>query len=509
MPGAHDSGNQTSSKVWILITVMMAMMLAALDMTIVGTAMPSIINDLHGLANYSWVFSAYLLTSTVPVPIFSKLADMYGRKKLFLLGAGIFTLGSLLCGLSNSMLALIFFRAIQGLGAAGVLPIALTIIGDVFTLEQRAKVQGFFSAVWGVSAVVGPLLGALIVQYSNWRIVFYLNVPIGIIVMIILFFSFKEKIQSTKHQIDFLGTLLLTVSVTSLLLVLVEDANQLLSTPALTLFAVSLVSLIGFIVWERRAKEPVLPGILFSNRMLLVANGSNLFAGAVMFGLISYLPLYIQGVLGGSPTLAGRAITPMLIGWPLAALVAGPIILRIGFRLITIVGGLLIALGSLVLAIALQGDTWTMNVALLFIGIGLGFSLTSLLIAAQNAVPWQVRGAVTGSSQFFRTIGGSVGVAIMGTILNDELTMQSIHRHVAENPSNITGVLLSTTTRSHLSHQLLSSFTSILNVALHEVFVTGFLFAVGVALLVAFLPNEKSRKQVKHSTNSLTTLGEM
>jgi MFS family permease len=365
-------------------------------------------------------------------------------------------------------------------------------------------VQGFFSAVWGVSAVVGPLLGALIVQYSNWRIVFYLNVPIGIIVMIILFFFFKEKIQSTKHQIDFLGTLLLTVSVTSLLLVLVEDANQLLSTSALTLFAVSLVSLIGFIVWERRAKEPVLPGILFSNRMLLVANGSNLFAGAVMFGLISYLPLYIQGVLGGSPTLAGRAI-----GWPLAALVAGPIILRIGFRLITIVGGMLIALGSLVLAIALQGDTWTMNIALLFIGIGLGFSLTSLLIAAQNAVPWQVRGAVTGSSQFFRTIGGSVGVAIMGTILNDELTMQSIHRHVAENPSNITGVLLSTTTRSHLSHQLLSSFTAILNLALHEVFVTGFLFALGVALLVAFLPKEKSKKQASQPTHSLTTLGEM
>ncbi|WP_143216072.1 MDR family MFS transporter [Ferroacidibacillus organovorans] len=501
MTNDNEHHKNTTSKVWVMVTVMLAMVLAALDMTIVGTAMPSIINDLHGLATYSWVFSAYLLTSTVPVPIFSKLADMYGRKRLFLIGAGIFTIGSLLCGVAVTMPQLIAFRAIQGLGAAGVLPIALTIIGDVFTMEQRARIQGFFSAVWGISAVVGPLLGAVIVEYTNWRLVFYLNVPIGILVMIVLALSFKERKSVTKHRLDWLGTILLSAGVTLLLLTLVQDSSHLLSPSAIAMFTLVLACLIAFAWWERRATEPVLPSILFQHRMLLVANGVNLFAGAVMFGLISYLPLFVQGVEGGSPTLAGRAITPMLIGWPLAALVAGPILLRVGFRIIGIVGGLLIAVGSAILAAALNSGQVTVDGALFLIGVGMGLSLTGLLIAAQNAVPWNVRGAVTGSSQFFRTIGGSIGVALMGAILNAQLTTRAIATHAATNPSLITESLLSANVRAMLPNSVLTTYVHILNGSLRDVFISGFIFSLAVAVLVLLIPSK--RTEPKTSSQSV------
>lgn len=497
MANAMEQSNNGSAKVWIVVTVMLAMMLAALDMTIVGTAMPSIINELHGLATYSWVFSAYLLTSTVPVPIFSKLADMYGRKRLFLTGAAIFTLGSLLCGLAVNMPQLIAFRAVQGLGAAGVLPIALTIIGDVFTLEQRARIQGFFSAVWGISAVVGPLLGAVIVEYFNWRLVFYLNVPIGILVMIVLAWSFREELSAKKHRLDWLGTVLLSGGVTALLLALVQDANSLLSPQAISLFVLTLACLLTFVWWERRSAEPVLPGILFQQRMLLASSGVNLFAGAVMFGLISYLPLFVQGVEGGSPTLAGRAITPMLVGWPLAALIAGPILLRTGFRIISIVGGLLILLGSAILAVAMNSGQITVDAALFLIGVGLGLSLTSLLIAAQNAVPWNVRGAVTGSSQFFRTIGGSIGVALMGAVLNHQLTVRALTTHATTNPSRITEALLSANVRSALPAPELKAYESVLSGSLHDVFIAGFIFSLAVAILVLMIPGGRPQTQTE------------
>ncbi len=492
MADSHQHSRHTASKTWIVITVMLAMMLAALDMTIVGTAMPSIISDLHGLAIYSWVFSAYLLASTVPVPIFSKLADIYGRKKLFIVGTFIFTIGSLLCGLSSNMIELIIFRAVQGLGAAGVLPIALTIIGDVFTLEQRARIQGLFSGVWGVSAVVGPLLGALIVEHSNWRWVFDLNVPIGILVILILWIAFKEEIHSTKHRLDWNGTILLSVGVTTMLLALVSHISR---GDTILLSLITGITLIGFIWWERRAAEPVLPGVLFQNRMVVVSNSVNFFAGAVMFGLISYVPLYVQGVLGGSPTLAGQAITPMLIGWPLASLIAGPIFVRIGFRLLGIVGGVLIASGSGLLISSHQFEEWIMNISLFAIGIGMGLSLTGLLIAAQNVVPWNLRGTVTGASQFFRTIGGSIGVALMGAVLNDQLALRTLHGKSAVNAGQVTADLLSSHARSALNPGLRHFFAHVLGGSLYDVFVVGFLFSLVVTILVFFIPGDKIQPQ--------------
>ena len=493
----HDhTKKHATSKTWVVIAVMLAMFLAALDMTIIGTAMPSIIGDLHGVAIYSWVFSAYLLTSTVPIPLFAKLSDMYGRKNLFIINSAIFTIGSLLCGVSNNMPELIAFRALQGVGAAGVLPIALTIVGDVFTLEQRARIQGFFSAVWGISAIIGPLLGAFIVEYSSWRYVFEINVPIGILVMIVLGLTFKEHASHKTHKLDWSGTLLLTAGVTVLLLTLIQHSDHLAAPASLAMFAVAAILLTAFGFWEQRAKEPVLPAAIFRHRMILVANLVSFFGGMIMFGLISYIPLFVQGVQGGSPTLAGRAITPMMVGWPLAALVGGPLIMRVGYRIVGVAGGTLIAVGSWILIATGAPHTLDIDAGLLLIGLGMGLTLTGLLIAAQNAVAWNLRGAVTGSNQFFRTIGGSIGVAAMGAILNQQMATRVAASGLGTkvNLSSVTESLLTAKARAALAPSIRSAFARMLGGALHDVFIAGFVFAVILFALVLFIPGGKAHK---------------
>lgn len=483
---------------------MLAMFLAALDMTIVGTAMPSIIAALHGVSIYSWVFSVYLLTSTVPVPIFGKLADLYGRKRLFMVGIVLFTLGSFLAGLSVNMPELILFRALQGLGAAGVLPIALTIIGDGFSLEQRAKIQGFFSAVWGISAVLGPLLGAVIVQYSNWRYVFEVNVPIGFLVLLVLGLTFHEQVKPRAHQIDWLGTVLLIVGVTSLLVYLIQNPSRFASPTSLGILALTIVSLIGFALWEKRVPEPILPTTIFKHRMILVANATSFFAGAVVFGLISYLPLYVQGVLGGSPTAAGQAITPMMIGWPISAFLAAPLILRWGYRMIGIWGGSMIAAGS-VLYVAVGSLGWVVgDISLLIIGMGMGMSVTGLLMASQNAVDWRERGAVTASNQFFRTIGGSVGVAVLGAVMNTRMT-QLVQGSIYANKvhiSRITEQLLAANTRSTMSPVLRQAFVGMMGQALQWVFWGSAIFAILVFMLVLLIPAGTAEEHAAAVTSS-------
>jgi EmrB/QacA subfamily drug resistance transporter len=403
-------------KVWIVIAILLAMFLSALDMTIVGTAMPSIINALHGVAIYGWVFSAYLLTSTTPVPIYSKLADMYGRKSVFLAGTFVFTLGSVLSGLSQNMPELIAFRALQGLGAAGVLPVALTIIGDLFSLEQRAKVQGLFSAVWGLSAIIGPIIGAWIVENMSWQWVFEINLPVGLLAMVILLTTFHETVEKKPHQLDTLGTLLLTVGVTGFLVGLMQTSWNL--PTRLVFMGLGAVIIWAFLRVETIAKEPILPLPLFRQPFVFFSTGVSLFAGMLLFGLISYVPLFVQSVQLGTATEAGRVITPMLVGWPVAAMVSSKLIVRSGYRPVAVTGGILLVVGSLFLAIPQIPPTTVVLVSTFLIGSGLGLSLTSLLIGLQSQVPWELRGVVTGSTQFSRTIGGSIGVALMGTLIN-------------------------------------------------------------------------------------------
>src|SRR5579883_711248 len=415
------------AKVVVIIGLMLGMALAALDTTIVGTAMPSIVGKLGGFSLYSWVFSAYLLTSTTTVPIYGKLADLYGRKPLFLAGTALFLLGSVASGLSQSMEQLIVFRALQGLGAGAVQPLVLTIIGDIFELSERAKVQGFFSGVWGVASVIGPAIGGLIVDHFSWRWVFYINIPFGLLSALLLILFFKEKVTRTKPTLDYAGTLALSGAIVALLFALLQGGSSWawLSPQSLSLFALFAALMVLFLWLEKRAPEPILPLTLFQNRIIAVASIGGLILGVTMFGVSTYVPLFVQGVKGGSGTDAGIVLTPLLFSWPVASVISGKLVLRFGYRSIAVIGAILTTLGAAMLLFFNQGTGLLFIVgSMLLMGTGLGLDSTVFILSVQNAVPWRLRGVATASTQFVRTIGGTIGVAFMGTILNVQLVQR-------------------------------------------------------------------------------------
>jgi len=412
------------AKIVIIIALMLGMSLAALDTTIVGTAMPSIVGKLGGFSLYSWVFSAYLLTSTTTVPIYGKLADLYGRKPLFLAGTALFLLGSVASGLAQSMEQLIVFRALQGLGAGAVQPLVLTIIGDIFELSERAKVQGFFSGVWGVASVIGPAIGGLIVDHFSWRWVFYINIPFGLLSALLLILFFKEKVTRTKPTLDYAGTLALSGAIVALLFALLQGGSSWawLSPQSFSLFALFAALMVLFLWLEKRAPEPILPLTLFQNRIIAVASIGGLILGVTMFGVTTYVPLFVQGVKGGSATDAGIVLTPLLFSWPVASVLSGRLVLSWGYRKVAVGGALLTALGAALLLFFRQDTSLFLIVAaMILIGTGLGMDSTAFILSVQNAVPWRLRGVATASTQFVRTIGGTIGVAFMGTILNVQL----------------------------------------------------------------------------------------
>src|SRR6266436_1118227 len=393
------------TKIIVTIALMLGMSLAALDTTIVGTAMPSIVGKLGGITLYSLFFSAYLLTSTTTVPIYGKLADLYGRKPLFLFGTAVFLIGSAASGAAQSMEQLIIFRAIQGLGAGAVLPIVLTIIGDIFELKERAKVQGLFSGVWGLSSIVGPALGGLIVDHFSWRWVFYINIPFGLLSAFLLILALKEDVERKKRSLDYVGTLSLTGGIVALLFAVLQGGTSWAwnSLPSLGLFAVTAMLLVLFLLQERRASEPILPLTLFSNRIIAIASIGGVILGVVMFGITSYVPLFVQGVRGGTATSAGITLGPLLIAWPIASTLSGKIILRYGYRLTACVGALLVTIGvGLVTLLQVSSTLPYVVAAMLVIGTGLVLMSTAFIISVQNAVPWNVSGVGTASTQFFR-----------------------------------------------------------------------------------------------------------
>src|SRR2546425_11230816 len=364
------------TKIIVTIALMLGMSLAALDTTIVGTALPSIVGKLGGITLYSWVFSAYLLTSTSTVAIYGKLADLFGRKPLFLFGTAVFLIGSIASGAAQSMERLIIFRAIQGLGAGAVLPIVLTIIGDIFALEERAKVQGLFSGVWGLSSIVGPALGGLIVDHFSWRWVFYINIPFGLISGILLIIYLKENVERKKQHLDYIGTLTLTGAVVALLFALLQGGTSWAwnSVQSISLFELSLVLTVLFLLQERRTSEPVLPLTLFNNRIIAISSIGGVVLGILMFGITSYVPLFIQGVKGGTATSAGITLGPLLLAWPIAATFSGKIVIRYGYRFTALLGmGLATIAAAMVTLFTVDTGLPFIVVAMLLMGAGLGF----------------------------------------------------------------------------------------------------------------------------------------
>jgi EmrB/QacA subfamily drug resistance transporter len=478
----------------IIAGLMLGMALAALDTTVVGTAMPTIIGKLGGVSLYSWVFSAYLLTSTTTVPVYGKLADLLGRKPVFLFGVGVFLIGSALCGLAQSMVQLIVFRAVQGIGAGAVLPITMTIIGDLFSIEQRARLQGLFSGVWGVSSVAGPALGGLITDHIDWRWVFYVNVPFGLLSALLIFLLLHERVARRRHAIDYLGTATLTAGVTALLWGLLQGGKAWgWAAPAsAATFGLAALMLAVFLWQERRAAEPVLPLSLFRSRIIAVAGVAGGLSGAAMFGVTSFVPLWVQGVEGGTATDAGVVVAPLSMGWPVGSIIAGRLIVRFGYRPAAILGGAcLLAGGALLLAVG-QGTARVLVVALLvLVGLGLGFTSSSFIIAVQNAVSWSQRGVVTASTQFFRTIGGTIGVAALGALL----TSGWRHRTADLGAGNLdsASVLLDPARRAALAPDTVAALRRALDLALDGVFVAVAVLALLVFVAVLFVPGGRAQ----------------
>ena len=400
------------------VALALSLFMAALEMTVVSTAMPTVVSDLGGIQHYAWVFTAYMLASTITGPIFGKLADLYGRKPILLFGIGLFLAGSVASGLSPSMEWLIAFRTIQGLGAGAMQPVTLTVVGDIYSLEERARVQGIFSGVWGLSGLLGPLAGGFIVRWLSWHWIFYINVPVGLATAALIVTCFHEDIQKQRRTLDIAGAVLLALGVVALLLGAQGQGNRWVP---LTLAAVLLAA---FVLVERKVKEPVIPPSIFTIRAIVIASVASALFSAAMFGATTYVPLFVQGVLGRSPTEAGGMITPMLVGWPVCSLIAGRLLVRVGFRPL-IVGGLGAAgVSTVAMALLLKPGVPLLlpGLAMGVFGMGLGFAATALLIAVQTSVGWEMRGVATASNMFFRTVGGAVGVGAMGGVLVARLT---------------------------------------------------------------------------------------
>jgi EmrB/QacA subfamily drug resistance transporter len=412
----------------VTAAILTALSLAALDFSVVGTAMPTIIGQLGGLSEYSWVFSGYLLAGTTTVPLFSKLADMYGRKPIFLFGLIVFVVASVACGFVGSMLQLVVFRTVQGLGAGALQPIAFTIVGDIYTPAQRAKVQGLFSAVWGGTAIIGPAVGGIITTTIGWPWVFWINLPIGIVATFLFVRVFRENFDRVPHRIDWLGGALLTAGVALLLFTLSEGSDLFgYTSPAfLGLLALSAVILVGFLLAERAAPEPLIDFTLLDIPVIRGGLAIGSLMGITMFGLTTYVPPLVQGVEGGSPVDAGAAVAAMSIGWPVGSMLGGRLMLRFGTRRIVLVGGLLTLLGgAMVTQLPAFTPLWYAMVTTGVCGFGMGLASTTIMVATQGSVAWNRRGTTTGLVQFSRSIGGSVGLGLMGGILTSAVGTHS------------------------------------------------------------------------------------
>jgi EmrB/QacA subfamily drug resistance transporter len=465
----------TPEQLVIAVGVMSALAVAALDSTVVSTAMPTIIGNLGGLSEYGWVFSAYLLASTVTVPLYSRLADMYGRKPIFLTGLALFVGGSMLCGFAGSMAQLILFRTIQGLGAGAVQPIAFTIAGDVFESEQRAKIQGLFSGVWGAAAVVGPAIGSIITTTIGWRWVFFVNAPVGLLAAFLIGRFLREHVEHHRHRLDLVGAGILTLGLVSLLFAATEGGQLWGWTSPITLglVAAAVALLVAFGLWERRIAEPLIDLSLLKVPVIAAGLAIGGLSGVVMFSLSTYVPPLVQGVMGGNALQAGVAVAAMSIGWPIGSIVGGRALLRFGARPTVLVGTAMLVVGTLIVTQAtrpgtLDGGLVVAALGEAITGLGMGLSSTTILVMVQAAVPWQRRAVATGLVQFSRTIGGAVGVGLLGGI-------------VTASVGGASAAILDPIGRNFIPAAQLAAMRSSLSGGLELVFIILFIDALAVA----------------------------
>ena len=479
-----------SRKRILLVTagIMLSLFMASMESTVVATAMPTIVGQLGGLEHYSWVFSAFMLASTTTVPIYGKLSDIYGRRNLYVFAMALFLVGSVLCGLANSMTALIIARAIQGIGAGGIMPLAFILIGEMFTLEQRARMQGFFSGVWGVSSIVGPLLGGFLVDQLSWRWIFYVNVLPGLLAAALVAFAWRDQVRTHERPaIDYAGAVLLTTSVVMLLLGLMESGTYswILIAGAVVLFVL--------LLWvERRAADPILPLPLFRDGLFATATAHGILTGWALFGSISFIPLFVQAVMGTSATQAGITITPMLLGWVTASIIGTRLLLTIGYRKLGLIGTATFTVGAFLMSRAgMNSSQIGLMIFVTLMGIGMGLSIPAFLIAVQTSVERRQLGTATSTLQFSRSIGGTLGVSVMGAALSARLASNLIASHL---DLELVRQLLDPLPGSEVV--IAEGARAAMADAIHLVFMIAFVAAALAMITVLFTPHKELSEQL-------------
>ncbi|WP_082615017.1 MDR family MFS transporter [Paenibacillus sp. Soil787] len=512
-------GPELKNRGLLLTGLIIAMLFGALDGTIVGTAMPRIVGEFGGLGLMAWLTTAYMLTSTVVVPIAGKLADLIGRRVIYVTGLVIFIAASALCGMSQNMTELILFRGLQGLGGGIMMPMAMIIIGDLFTGKQRAKWQGVFGAIFGLSSVIGPQIGGWIVDALDWRWVFYINLPVGILAVVLIAIALPKHKANGKVKFDIPGIVTMIVGVVSLLLALTFGGKDFawFSWQIIGLFALAIVSLVSFVFIESKAEEPILPVRLFKNRTFTTINGVGFLMAVGMFGAIMFVPLFMQGIVGISASASGTVMTPLMITMIAASIVSGQFIQKIGVRKQMLGGMIIMAIGFYFLGT--MGISTTKLIAssyMLILGLGMGLVMPILTLALQESFPKSELGVVTSSSQFFRQIGGTFGMTILGAIMNHKSTVlleQDLTPVVNKLPAEAGGLATQMTDMIHTNPQALYSsllspeylakmpkefvdhmlpiLKNALVTSLHQVFIVGLVFVLLGAVLTLFIGNIK------------------
>jgi len=445
--------------------------------------MPTIVAELGGFHLFSWAFAAYLLTQAVTIPIYGRLADLYGRRRVFYAGAGLFLFASTLCGLAWGMVPLILFRALQGAGAGAIQPIATTIVGDIYKPTERARVQGYISGVFGVAAIIGPMLGAFLVEHVTWSLVFWINLPIGAVTFVMFGLFLHERQPPRRHRIDYLGSALMVLGVGGLMLALVEVGNSGGIGAIVALAAGGATALWVLAIHERGAAEPILPLRLWRDRVIAVGSLSGFTGGMVMMAINAFLPLYVQGAMGRSPAAAGLALGAASVSWTFASVAGGRLMIRTSYRLAATIGGISLIAGALVLMSLGPASTlaWA-GLGSLLIGVGMGFCNTSFLVSTQARVDWNERGMATSSIMFMRIVGNSVGAAVFGAILNF-----GINRRIP-GAGDAVNRLLEPAARQGLGAAEIARLSEAVAGSLHVVYIVAGLVAVVSLLLALALP---------------------
>jgi EmrB/QacA subfamily drug resistance transporter len=481
-----------SRKNFVVAGLLLGILMAAMDNTIVATAMGTIVAELGGLDKIVWVTSAYMIASVAGMPIFGKLSDMYGRKLFYVSGLTIFIIGSILCGLAQNMVQLSIFRAIQGLGGGALMPIAFTIMFDTFPPEQRGKMSGLFGAVFGISSVFGPLLGAYFTDYIDWRWIFYVNIPLGLLSLVFVVKFYFESLQHSEQKIDWQGSVLLVASVLCLMFALELGGKEYAwdSAVIIGMFIGFVILFLLFLLAERKAEDPVIPFQLFKNRLFATSQGIAFFYGATFILGTIFIPIFVQGVYGGSATNAGLVLTPMMLGSVAGSQIGGQLAAKTSYRNLMVVSGFLFLTGIFLLS-TLSVDTarWMVTLYMIITGIGVGFSFPLLSMASVHGLDMRQRGAANSTNAFFRSIGMTLGVTVYGTIQN-HLLMNYLKNSLPTadefNSSIDTRVLLSQEGRTQIPPEILEKITKAIADSIATMF-TWAIIPVVISIVLIFM----------------------